>query len=103
MLRKRMIEKPRLSGRAFWDTEISTLDFTRHSKFIISRVFERGSDEDKTAIINYYGDQQIIKTLTSMSSLMPLAIERAKQAFHLSDTDFACYTSKQRAPNYSKY
>lgn len=95
--------KPVLSQRAFWDTDLRTLDFERYSDFVITRVFERGSEADKVALVPYYGEQRIIDTLTHAPSLMPIALESAKQLFHLSDQDFACYKSKPPARNFSRY
>lgn len=94
---------PLLSKRAFWDTDLVALDFSRHAKFIITRVFERGTPADQEALLCYYGKETIIATLTCVPNLLPLARERAKQLFHLSDTDFACSTSKPQARNFSRY
>lgn len=94
---------PILSKRAFWDTEFAALDFSRHAKFIITRVFERGTPADQQALLRYYGAETIIATLTCVPTLLPLARERAKQLFHLSDPDFACSTSKPQTRNFSRY
>jgi hypothetical protein len=85
---------PQLSRRAFWDTEPAALDFQRYVRFIITRVFERGTPADQQALLRYYGKETIVATLTRVPTLLSLARERAKQLFHLSDPDFACSTSK---------
>jgi hypothetical protein len=103
MLRNRFIQKPALSKRAFWDTDLNALDFERHAEFIITRIFERGNESDQQAILRYYGEGPILQSLKSASSLLPIARERAKQLFHLSDQDFVCYRSKQPARNLSRY
>jgi len=94
---------PSLSKRAFWDTDMNTLDLDRHARFIIIRVFERGNAKDKEAITQYYGEGRIVATLLEADSLLPVAIESAKKMFHLSDKDFACYTKKPQPLSYSKY
>lgn len=94
---------PTLSKRAFWDTEPTALDFQRYARFIITRVFERGTPADQQALLRYYGKEAIVATLTPVPTLLPLARERAKQLFHLSDPDFACSTSKPQARNFSRY
>lgn len=96
-------QQPNLSKRGFWDINLETLDFNRYADFIITRVFERGSKRDVQNIINYYWEEDIINTLGNSASLLPIAKERAKQFFHLSDKDFACSTSKQPARSLSKY
>ena len=94
---------PKLSKRAFWDTDLAALDFNRHASFIITRVFERGSQADQEAILAFYGEKKISDILRSAHSLLPLARERAKRSFHLSDQDFACYRSTQPARNLSRF
>lgn len=104
MLQRRFIQaRPRLSRRAFWDTDPASFDFERHAKFIITRVFERGDKNDQMALMSYYGKEAIIQTLKASDSLLPIARERAKKYFHLSDQDFASYTSRQPARNLSRY
>jgi hypothetical protein len=104
MLHKKSIQlSPILSKRAFWDISLHALDFSKHKKFIITRVFERGSDDDKLAILNYYGEELIISILKNSESLLPVARERAKDMFHLSDNDFACYKSNQPTASFSMY
>jgi hypothetical protein len=94
---------PRISKRAFWDTDLAALDFSHHAKFIITRVFERGSQKDQEAILAFYGERKICAILRAAPSLLPIARERAKRSFHLSDQDFACYRSTQPARNLSRY
>jgi hypothetical protein len=95
--------RPKLSKRAFWDTDLAALDFDRHANFIITRIFERGRQEDQEAILAFYGERMISDILRSAPSLLPIARERAKRNFHLSDQDFACYRSTQPARNLSRY
>lgn len=95
--------RPTLSKRAFWDTDLAALDFDRHANFIITRIFERGSQEDQEAILAFYGERMISTILRGAPSLLPIARERAKKSFHLSDQDFACYRSTQPARNLSRY
>jgi hypothetical protein len=95
--------QPQLSKSIFWDTDIQSLDFDRHACFVITRVFERGRKSDQQAILNYYGEHEIINTLKKANSLLPIAKERAKQLFQLSDQDFTCYTSKPQIRNFSRF
>lgn len=94
---------PPLSSRAFWDIDLRTLDFDRHAAFIITRVFEHGTPEEKEAITRFYGRDKITATLTQAHSLLPAGREWAKQMFHLSDADFLCCRSNQPARNYSRF
>ena len=95
-------DKPTLSKRAFWDIELSALDFDQHSKFIITRVFERGNEEDMQVIMTCYSNELIRNCLKDAPQLLPIASERAKKFFGLRDEDFRCNTSKDSRdlPNY---
>lgn len=94
---------PPLSSRAFWDVDMHTLDFERHDSFIIIRVFERGTINEKQAITHYYEKERIIKVLTEAPSLLPAARLWAKEMFHLSDSDFLCCKDDQPYRKHSMY
>lgn len=47
----------------FWDTLIENIDFTEHSKFVINRVFERGTESEIDEIIRFYGREKILSEL----------------------------------------
>src|SRR5690349_7484697 len=39
----------------FWDTDIHSIDWNKHAKAVIRRVFERGNVSEKEEIIRFYG------------------------------------------------
>ena len=41
----------------FWDTNFDCIDWGKNKKFIISRILERGNEEEKKEIAKYYGLQ----------------------------------------------
>ena len=43
----------------FWDTIFDHIDFTAHSRYVINRVFERGTEEEILEIIRFYGIETI--------------------------------------------
>lgn len=96
-------QKPKLSRFAFWDTDLSKIDFDRYNEFAIIRVMERGTEQDIDEIIRYYGRSVIISTLISANRLMPRAIAAAKKHFSLTDNDFSCCIHKLPVRNYSKF
>jgi len=51
----------------FWDTSLDKIDWTKHYKYVIQRVFERGNDEEKQEILRFYGSEKI-KEITGKSS-----------------------------------
>lgn len=94
---------PLLSRKAFWDTDRCALDFEQHARFIITRVFERGDTKDLEALLQFYGPELIASTLKAAPRLLPLARERAKRLFHLTDADFACSANGDPALYSSTY
>ena len=47
----------------FWDTTFDRIDFTAHSRYVINRVFERGTEEEIKEIIHLYGRDTILENL----------------------------------------
>ena len=43
----------------FWDTTFDRIDFTAHGRYVINRVFERGTEEEIKEIIRFYGRDTI--------------------------------------------
>ena len=39
----------------FWDTDIDKIDWQRQYKAVISRVFERGNQDEKAEVVKFYG------------------------------------------------
>ena len=50
----------------FWDINAETLDWEKHKKWIIQRVFEYGNDDEVRTIISHYGRQIVIEILSSI-------------------------------------
>lgn len=43
----------------FWDTDINQIDWDKQSKAVIRRVYERGNEEERQAVREYYGDHLV--------------------------------------------
>lgn len=59
-------EKPNLNVLRpvlFWDTTIDRIDWQKHKKAVIRRVFERGSEAEKQEINRFYGKEQVREIL----------------------------------------
>ncbi len=94
---------PKLSGSAFWDIDLSKLDFDRYADFAIIRVFERGTPEDIYKISDYYGKSRLINSLTQANTLTPRAMALGEQLLGISPDQFACSRRTPRAMSYSMY
>ena len=47
----------------FWDTTFEHIDFTAHKRYVINRVFERGTEEEIQETIRFYGKETILSTI----------------------------------------
>lgn len=43
----------------FWDTDLKNIDWEKHYKYVIKRVFERGDYQQKEEILRFYGKDKI--------------------------------------------
>lgn len=49
----------------FWDTTLEKVDFTAHKRYVINRVFERGTEEEIQEIIRFYGRETILSSIAN--------------------------------------
>ncbi|KQS92017.1 hypothetical protein [Chryseobacterium sp. Leaf394] len=52
----------------FWDTDFDGIDWEKKYVAVIKRVFERGSDEAKSEIEQFYGKELVTMVLNSKST-----------------------------------
>ena len=70
----------KLRKALFWDTDIKTIDWDRHKRAIIQRVFERGSEPEIEALIQFYGIEGVRKEPAQFSqSFSPHFEENVKK------------------------
>lgn len=43
----------------FWDTDIAKIDWQKQKKAVIKRIFERGNEEEKKEITQFYGSSTV--------------------------------------------
>ncbi|HVX00911.1 MAG TPA: hypothetical protein VHA52_10815 [Candidatus Babeliaceae bacterium] len=55
----------KLRKALFWDTNINKIDWQKQYKAVIQRVFERGNDEEKKEVIDFYGEKKIKAVLNT--------------------------------------
>ncbi len=53
----------KLESSLFWDTTLDNIDFINHRRYVIQRVFERGTEEAIKEIIRFYGKDIILQTI----------------------------------------
>jgi len=47
----------------FWDTNFDKIDWEKHKKAVIKRVFEKGNQTEKDEIIRFYGEDSVESVL----------------------------------------
>ena len=52
----------------FWDTSFEHIDFIAHKRYVINRVFERGTEEEILETIRFYGKDTIIETIALVAN-----------------------------------
>jgi addiction module HigA family antidote len=48
-----------LRKNLFWDTDINSIDWSKHARAVIERVFERGNAAEKEEITRFYGRDKV--------------------------------------------
>ncbi len=79
-------QKPNLSkirNILFWDTDINRIDWQKHKKAIIRRIFERGNEAEIKEIISFYGKDIVSHELKTTPQFMPTLAENAEKYLKL--------------------
>ncbi|MCX6235073.1 MAG: hypothetical protein NT175_10200 [Bacteroidetes bacterium] len=80
-----------LSTFLFWDVDYNTIDWDRHSEFVISRVLSRGSLEDFKEIKTYYGFEKIKQAVLHLRYLDKRTLNFCCFYFSIPKEQFRCY------------
>lgn len=88
----------KLSGRAFWDVDMSKLDYEKQANYITRKVFENGSWDDILEITAFYGLGKVKDILTAATYLKENTLYFASLFLDIPRSQFACYTTTQYHP-----
>jgi hypothetical protein len=97
------VDKPFFNDRIFWDTDVEKLDYQRHARVIIERVFERGDVEDIRNCRRHYGDEKVRDVLLRAKFLPATRMYLASAVVNRPLKDFRCYTLRQSNPTLLPY
>lgn len=89
-----------LRKQLFWDIDFSGMDADKNKRLIIQRVFSRGNVQEVRAVIDFYGKETIIETLTNLNYLDPKTLNFVSLIFHIRKAEFQCYTRRQSIPQH---
>lgn len=79
----------------FWDTNVDSIDVTKHRQAIIERVIERGSWEEFKELIDFYGRATIIDCAKKARWFSEKTIHFVSAYFDIPLDNLRCYTQKQ--------
>ncbi len=63
-----------LPSYLFWDTDLTSLDYNKHARFVIQRVVMKGSIDDWRTIKAFYGLEFIKKEIVQIRYLDTLTL-----------------------------
>lgn len=83
-----------LSDKAFWDVRFEDIDFEKHARFVIEKVFNHGSWTDQVAVMNYYGLDRMKMEVISIPYLRPTVVSFLSALLHIRKESFVCCKPK---------
>jgi hypothetical protein len=96
-------EKPVFEKRIFWDVDFNQIDYEKHFRFVIERVFERGDVPDIRNCRRYYGDEKVREVLLNAKFLPQTRMYLASAVISEPVTKFRCYKLRQSNPGLFPY
>ncbi|MGN6802074.1 MAG: DUF6922 domain-containing protein [Ginsengibacter sp.] len=82
----------------FWDIDTSKLDPEKNSRLIIERVFSLGTLNEIKKVIEEYGKEKVVDTLTCLNYLDPKTLNFVSLLFNKTKNEFRCYVRRQSGP-----
>jgi len=85
----------KLDKTYFWDVNSEKLNVETSKRLIIERVVNFGNLEDFKTITDYWGKEEIKRTVVELNYLDPKTLNFLSLLYNISQKDFKCYTSRQ--------
>ena len=80
------------SNNLFWDCDPHSVDPEKHCRFIIGRVFSRGTMEDWHQLRSLFGHERLKREVVLLRALDPRSLAFCCAYFDLKKEDFRCYS-----------
>lgn len=90
----RLLRDPHL----FWDTDITSIDSSKHKQAIIERVLERGSWENIKELIGHYTRNEVMDAVKRTRSFSTKTMYFVSGYFEVPLSEMRCYKEKQSSP-----
>ena len=82
---------PKLSKHLFWDCDIAVLNEESDKKFILERVFTRGTEKDEKNVFSYYEKKDIKNTVIEIHNLDKKTLNYLSVILEIPKKVFKCY------------
>lgn len=92
-----------LSNKAFWDVHFETIDYQKHARFVMEKVFNHGIWADQVAVMKYYGLERIKKEVVCIPYLRPTVLSFLSLLLQIPKEEFRCYITKPLNPLHWDY
>ena len=86
--------KPEISTRAFWDTDVDSLDYEKDAAYIIKSVFNYGRVEDIIELLVCYGNKAVKDVICNATYLDGTGRDMALAIFDIRPEKLKCYSKK---------
>ncbi|MEA5140763.1 DUF6922 domain-containing protein [Arcicella rigui] len=97
---KRVLSKPNISQKAFWDVDFERIDFEKNSVFVIDKVFNYGVFSDQLELIRFYGFERIKNDIVKIAYFRKPVFAFVSSFFDLDKSLFKAYQRRQEQPNH---
>ena len=92
------MQKPEISGKAFWDVRLETIEFDKQSLYVMEKVFNYGDWADQLTIMRFYGLQRVKNEIVNAGYLREPVVSFLAAVLQLQKKDFKCYMKMQSHP-----
>jgi hypothetical protein len=86
--------KPLLRKEIFWDVEYDSIDYEKHSRFVIGRVVMRGNLRDWKNLMDFYGIDRIKSEVVNIRYLDKKTLSYLSSVFNIKKEQFRCYNTE---------
>lgn len=94
-----IVNRPDLHPKFFWDFKFDEIEWEAY-KMVISRILERGGQQEINEIIRFYGRDKVVTAIRDEIYFLPnYAIDKALKFFpELKKEEMYCYVNRKDKP-----
>lgn len=89
---------PDFPENLFWDVDFKEIDWEKNKRWVMARVFNRGSWEDVKTLWRYYTEEDIRENIIKARWFDDRTLNFLSNYYNIPKQQFLCYTLKQSMP-----